>query len=1122
MKIARNILRILKQRSVIIFFSVMLPCLTFAIENERYQNIKIEFSQSSLTVKQALDELSKLPEVSVVYNGNESFLELKLSLPTRSITVQDALDIIWEQAPVDIVFNNNHIIVKGRKLQESYQLKGTVKDVGTSEALMAATVIIPGTTRGTVTDINGIFSMQLAPGIYEIGIRYMGYKDKQFTVNLFEDKNLFVFLEETQEAIQEVNVIGTMGEIENLETGRPIEQIESKTINQLNTNVVNDALHGRINGVWTTKVSGAPGDHNKIRIRGISSIFGSTDPLYVVDGMIIPIVNFKTLGIADLNTHDVENITILKDASSTALYGYLGGNGVILIETKKGGGETQFNFNVKKGIQWFPNRYSLMNSEDFLTTLDSSDSKIRTGFYDINPLWDQWEKYPYYEDSLGNTIGSEDFQEELFQRGDITEFQLSGQGNLKGMDYYLSGNYYTHEGIITNTQYDKYSFTANISKIFKEKGSVRLLYKGSWQENKNNLDNYLGNSVIYKGINFEPGYRFTPDSFYYNMNRFYYNDEYGQYGHTMTQLADHHFSPDKLFYEQSKTKTENSNSFNFQGIYRIADGLSFHAGVSLAFRNILYKSYLPERPPDIDEMYLSSDENYIIFNQQYDLRYEKLINNHSLSAFLRYRNYKDNVYWEVDSIKNVDIDGLKPEDNIYLRGSQAIFGEKGSVLRTINSTIFNINYSYSKKYLFSFITNFDHLKEGYYVDQKEIFYSVALDYDLSKERFLSMPSWVNAFHLYANYGQAGNYPLNSLSNDLYSSSFEYTANDTVSDAVFVSNLANHYLKHEKVSEYNFGTEIALFGNRLVLSGDYYIKALTNLLIQRTIPYYYVGGIFYQNIGEMENKGIELSLELTPIDRPDFYWSTKFGFASNNQVITKLYDGEPISFNDADVLFPDFYARENEVLGAITGYSYQGEWNDSIHGGNPSDDIRYVEHKQLAYLKLDTLRRRTLTEEDKTIIGNSIPDFTFNWINLIRYKNFTCEMLWYAVIGVDKYNATKACTYVTGTNSNVKTLVMDTMNYHTDNIVYESSYFVEDASFIRLKTLSFRYAQPRKIAGRVGIIYTVSFENLVTLTRYTGYDPEATIYTNNNFTDNALDKGSYPNPMGVYFSINLSF
>ena len=1107
-------------KHITIILIVAMQCLLSSAQiTDRLQHTIIKFSSTNLTVKETLDEMNKLPDISIVYNGNEAFLKTGVILPKLAMTVYEALDEIRQQAPVDILFNHNHVIMKARALADTYLLEGIVKDGATNENLVAAYILIEGTTSGTATDINGNFILKLNPGKYRLICKYIGYKEKVLNINLYQNRKFEILMEIKVHELNEVNVIGNMSKVEDLERGRTIEKIEAKTINRLSTNDVNDALHGRINGVWTTKVSGAPGDHNKIRIRGISSIFGSTDPLYVVDGMIIPVANFKTLGISDLNTHDINSITILKDASSTALYGYLGGNGVVLIETKRGGGETTFNLYVKKGYQQFAKRYPLMDSETFLSTLKFSDSRIKTHFYTVNPLQNVYEKYPYFRDSLGNTLGSDNFQEELFGVGDISEVQLSGQGSLKTVDYFISGNYYNHNGIITNSKYTKYTITGNFSKIFREALSVHLLFKASHQENKNNLDNYLGNNVIFKGINFEPAYRTTPDSFFRKNERLFYNDLSGG---SIESLSDFLTSPDKLFYEQEKKKTENSQSGNLLLYYPFWESFSLRASYSLAFKGNRFSSFIPARLDQHNEKFLLSNENFVIFNQQYDLNYEKLVNNHSVSAFVRYRNYKDNVYWKVDSVLNVELDGLQPEDDIYLRGSQAIYGEKGSVIRSINSAIANINYSYKKKYSLSLIANLDHLKEGFYVDKTELFSSLALDWDISKEKFLHMPSWIDAFHLYANWGQAGNYPLNSLSNDLYSSSSEYTADDSVVTGAYISNLANHYLTHEKVTELNYGTEITALKNRVVISADYYVKHNSDLLIQRSIPLYYGGGVFYQNIGEMKNSGVELSLELTPFDRPTFTWTTRAGYSTNNQYITKLYEGEPISFNNNDILYPDFYAEENEALGSITGYSYQGVWNDEVHSDKGNGYRKYIEYKGLAYLKLDTLNRHKITENDKTVIGNSIPDFTCNWINMIRYKNFSCEMLWYAVAGVDKYNATKASTYITGTNKAVREIVLDTLNYITDKVFYESSFFVEDASFIRLKTLSFTYSQPKKIASKISAEYTLSFENLITFTHYTGYDPEATIYTNNNFTDNAMDRGSYPNPRGVYFSINLSF
>jgi len=1081
----------------------------------------IKFSGTKITVKQALDELDKLPEISIYYSSKEGFLKMNIVMPSNSMTVQNALDEIKKQAPVDIVFNKNHIIVKSRVLETNYKIKGTVRDAVSKDGLVAATVFIEGTTNGTFTDFGGNFSIGIKPGNYTLIVRFVGYQEKQVILNMYQDCDLQIMMEMKRSEINEVKVSSNYREIESLEKGRPIDQIEGKTIDKLNTNDVNDALHGRVNGVWTTKISGAPGDHNKVRIRGISSIFGSTDPLYVVDGVLIPVVNFKTLGIADLNTHDVNSITILKDASSTALYGYLGGNGVIIIETRKGGGKTQFNASVKKGYQQFKKRYNLMDSETFYSTLDSSDSKIGTSFYKRYPMEHLYEKYPFYRDSLGNTLGSDNFQEELFRTGNISEYQLSGQGSVNGIDYYISGNYYNHNGIIVNSNYNKYTLTGNISKVIGDKMSIRLLYKGSHQENKNNLDNYLGNSVIFKGINFEPAFRSTPDSFLTKkFDRLYYNDATSS---SVATLSNNKISPDELFHEQLKRKIENTNSVNLVGFYRLNKEFSVRATLSLSLRDATYSSYIPpQKNADDKEIvhFLSSKENYVILNQQYDLGYEKQLKNHAINASIHYRNYNDNVYWKVDSVKNVELDGLTVENDIYLRGSNAIFGEKGSVLRSINSAIFNVNYNYKRKYFISLIANYDHLKEGYYVNQSELFTSFALNWDLAKESILHIPTWVDALNLYVNWGQSGNYPLNSLSNDLYSISSKYYANNESVRAVYISNLANHKITHEKVTETNYGTEISLFQNRIVLSADYYIKQNSDLLIQRSIPYFYGGGTIYQNIGEMKNSGFEISLELVPFNTKHVYWSTRAGFSTNDQFITKLSNGEPISFNNTDVLFPDFYAKENEMLGAITGYSYQGKWADLSDTDKASK--KYVQKYGIAYLKVDSLNPNKLTEKDKTIIGNSIPDFTFNWLNVFEYKNFSCEMLWYGAIGVNKYNATKASTYITGTNADVRDFVLKKFKCITNSIFYESSYFVEDASFLRLKTLSFTYNQTKKIASKISMGYTLSFENLVTLTRYSGYDPEATIYTNNNFTDNAMDRGAYPSPQGVYFSINLTF
>ena len=379
----------------------LFPCYLYASEDNMFQDIEITFSKTSLTVKQALDEINSLAEVSVAYKGKEKFLNYKLTLPVDRVTVKEALQLIESQAPVDIIFNKNHVILKSRELKETYQLKGIIKDSETTEPLIGANVLITGTTQGTVTDANGKFLLVLDPGYYKFEIRYIGYKNKRFNVSLFEDKKITIFLEAKLEEIKEVKVIGNYIDIQELETGRNIEHIDAKTIKQINYNNPTDALHGRINGVWATRISGAPGNHQKIRIRGINSLFAAVDPLYVVNGVQIPVVNLSSLGIADINSRDIESITVLKDVSSTAYYGYQGGNGVVKIETKKGGGENQINFSTRTGFQYMKKRYPLMNSNEFLQTMGKIDTVFPYHFKNYPRYYKISDPFPFFG---GSTI----------------------------------------------------------------------------------------------------------------------------------------------------------------------------------------------------------------------------------------------------------------------------------------------------------------------------------------------------------------------------------------------------------------------------------------------------------------------------------------------------------------------------------------------------------------------------------------------------------------------------------------------------------------------------------------------------------------------------------------------
>ena len=249
---------------------------------------------------------------------------------------------------------------------------------------------------------------------------------KRGKLNRVRQYGINIILRPSTSQIQEVKVTSKKPDYYHIDVGRPVQTIDALEMKEQSINNASDILMARLSGVWATKTSGLPGDHVSVRIRGISSLFGSVDPLYVVDGVSVPIVNLNTLGIADLNIHDIENITVLKDASSEALYGFQGGNGVVMIQTKQGDKENYIEFTSRYGVERNTKYYNLMGTKDFLASMDSSKKKIRIEIRN---------SYPPYSDSLSN----ENMQKKIFQDGINKEYQLAGSGSVKGFNYYISG-----------------------------------------------------------------------------------------------------------------------------------------------------------------------------------------------------------------------------------------------------------------------------------------------------------------------------------------------------------------------------------------------------------------------------------------------------------------------------------------------------------------------------------------------------------------------------------------------------------------------------------------------------------------------------------------------------------
>ncbi|MFC2137840.1 SusC/RagA family TonB-linked outer membrane protein [Bacteroidota bacterium] len=1053
------------------------------------------------TLNELLDILSEKKCIILTYNINELPGDGIIVINQSSYTLKKLLNLITNQLPVEYTYIKGHIIIKKRKLEKSYRIKGNITEDQFKEMMVGVNVYIKETLRGCISDNKGDFLLKHPPGQYTVIFSFMGYESENIPVNLYNDINLDVLLKQSEKKIEEVRISGQRQFFGNLDKGRSIQKINAKEIELENSNNVADALHGRLSGVWATKTSGAPGDHIRVRVRGLSSLFASNDPLYVVDGVQIPNVNLQSLGIADLNIHDIDNIKVLKNASATALYGYQGGNGVIIIDTKRGGEKNGLSFTTKIGLQQLPKKYNLMNTENFLRSLDSSRSINNINIRNF---------YPDYSDSLVSI----DWQDELFNKGFMNEYQLAAFGSKRKLNYYFSGNYYTHNGILKGSSYEKISLSTNLGRKIGKKINAEVSLKYSLQDNFNNLDDYLGNEIIYAGINKPPLLPDIPDS----MMRYYDIDNpiltvYKGYG----SLEDPE-NPNDYIQNTSKEQKISSFSSHIFINYQILENLNFNFSSSFSDRNQRYelsqKSYAYGATPK----YLKSNENYLVLNHQYNLSYYKNLKNHNFNVVTGIKSYTDNVYWNVDSIDDATVyqyeHGLET-DNELSRGTLVIHGMNGAVIRSINSFVCHTSYSYKHKYFISLAANYDHLKEGTYSRLKDVFYSTSINWDILQEGWLDF-DWLTDLNLYTNYGKSGNYPLNSIAKDLYTEA-GYTYINENYKGYSIDQLANHNLKHEEVTEYNFGINLSLFSKRFSLQTDYFNKNNTDLIINREIPIHYGGGNLFLNIGELENKGVDFELEIIPVSTTKLKWVSNANLSHNKQKIIKLDVQDTIIFTDNDILMPDFIIHKNGNLGDIYGYKYLGKYTNKDLLENDEEYTNVSGGKFYNPYTLDYL-----TENDKVIIGNSAPDFYWNFNNSFDFKFFSIDMLWYGVFGIEKFNATRAASYIAGTNTELNELITDSIKLYNANYLYESSFFIENASFARLKSLTFTYYPEKYYFNKAKLKISLSIENLVTITRYKGYDPETTIYTDNSFTDSAVDKGAYPLPRSVFLSINLKF
>ena len=953
-------------------------------------------------------------------------------------------------------------------------------------------VVVKGTTNGTATDFDGNYSITASTNATLV-FSYLGFVKKE--VGIAGQSTVNVSLEEDTNALDEVVVVGYGTQKKSDITGS-VSSVSSEEINAFPVLNAEQALQGRAAGVVVQSNNGGePGAPIGIKVRGNTSIGASSEALVVVDGFV---------GANYPQPADIESVEVLKDASATAIYGSRGANGVILVTTKKGRkGKMVVEVNSSYSGQSVAERLDLLNADQFATYIGGTN----TGAVDT------------------------DWQDLIYRAGNIANHQLSFSGGSDDINYYVSGNYFNQKGVVINSGFERFSFLANVDAQISKKLKIGFNSFGS-RSNRDGVATQAGTGGRGSGDVISIAYRFRPDLGIRDAN--------GNF--TFNTVGDEVDNPFAIATESIDETSVDLYRANFYGDYEIIDGLSFKStfgfSASNSFRGTFKPSTLPTTAGSqggIAEIF--SRKNSVLLSENY-LTYNKEFGKANVTLLAGY-SYQKSKTQSADA----GAEGFVSNSvSYYSLESGAVPRIPASSLSEseIQSQFGRVNLEYDDRYLATFTARRDGSSNFSKNEKYAFFPSGALGWRISNENFLRNSNAISNLKLRASYGVTGNQaiqPFQSLAS--FQSIYAVVGDQTV-NAIVPNQLSNPDLKWETSYQTNIGLDLGLLDNRLALTLDVYNIDTKDLILGDTSTPEYVGFLESEqlkNVGEINNKGIEITLSTKNVVSDNFSWTTDLNWSKNKNEVVKLINGDDIFFDASPGSFlqdETHLLREGEPVGQFYGYQYEGVYQGgALPAGTATFDADNAAGGEL-FADLDG--SGTITTADRQIIGDPNPDWTAGVTNTFRYKDFDLSVFFQGAFGGDIFSFTFLELASGGSNATTEVLNAWTPSNTDTNVPSAgaarakriTSRFVYDGSYVRLKNLALGYNLPRKaldIIGLDGLRISVSGQNLLTFTDYPGTDPEAGYASQGNQNSNVnqgFDYGSYPNLRSYTLSVNLKF
>lgn len=959
----------------------------------------------------------------------------------------------------------------------------------TGQTMPGINVGVKGTTVGQVTDNQGHFSLKVPVGKTILVFSYVGYLVQE--IELGGRSTLTVKLVPENKNLSEVVVVGYGSQKKSDVTGA-ISSLSAKDFKDQPVTRLDQALQGRVAGVQVISSSGAPGGDVKIRVRGSNSILGDNNPLYVIDGFIGGDFN-------NLNPDDIANIEVLKDASSTAIYGSRGANGVVLITTKKGGlQKPEITLSSIFSISEIAKRYDLLNAADYAAVVNERAAEIGT---DPTFTADQIAGY--------RAKGGTDWQDQIFRTAPTQEYKVGASGGSETSQYLLSLDYLNQKGIILNSDYKRYAIRSNLNSKVSDQLAIRLNLSAMRRENLNNQGG--SSSPVAQALVWAPT---TP--VYNSAGNFTINDPVGSIFQNPVAIA------------TDQTNRLNNSSVNLIGgaNYHFFKDLSLDVSFGVDYQNLQGANYSgPTITTNIPTASRTSAELLNLQNTN-TLNYSHTFNKvHSLNVTAVFEQQKYTSTMFNANATGLTFYNLGP-DNLSLSTTQSA-GSSYSRSNLI-SYLGRINYGYKDKYLLTVSLRRDGSSKFQPIHQQSTFPSVGLGWKLSEEPFIKNLQFFDQLKLRGSWGKTGSQAISPYAtlpaylSDLLSAATSFNSAG-VSSGIILGNAANPDLKWETTVAKDLGLDLSILKGRLNFSADAYVKHTSDLLLSLPLPAFTGGGNIVSNVGRVKNSGIEFSLSGNLISSSRFSWTSAFNMSFQKNLVENIGDLKNIfsATNAGGGLSPqpEFNIVPGQSLGSYWGLKYLGTWKPTEAAEAAKFNAKPGDSR---YEDLDG--DHTITGSDFQIIGNGLPKYSLGWNNTFTYRNISLNVFFQSLLGFDKQDYSYGRTLSANSESRQATNVAikdryipgvnetsDIPAFSTTNKDYfQSTRFLEKGSFIRLKNINLSYDFPKGMIPNVGLKVFVGATNLFTITKYKGFDPESSNAGTGSDITQSIDNGSYPN------------